>query len=556
MDEDLVGDGKNQIRPELILSTQKDADKLRAGYSDEDIKTLRNHCKFDLFFLLKLLGYKNIDVNLHGEYCAWLEANRDWQYLLTLLPRGHYKSTVNTVGDSIQTALPLDLHSSSIPYPYNLGTNVRICIVHDVALMAQQFLRIITQQFLTNPFLISLYPECVPNPKRNRINLSGLELPREASWGEPTFDTMGVGARGQGNHYNKLKLDDIYGEAARDSQTEREAHIQWFDNVQSFCITPAADIIHITGTRWAFDDVYAHAMNVYNKDESGKLLENPQLKTFIRSVYKDNTKLSPIFPAQYDESGRIVAGFTLEKLNILKKNKKVWNAQYINDPKEGAAKFQPEWKRFFDWSGPSKRNILVTEKKTLFNNGSEEEISFEELDRLILVDPALDGLSGIVVTGTDRKKRVYILEAIKGSYPPEQLRNLIFQLVAKYNPRLVAIEDVLFSALFEVWFRTEMAIRGMRFRIEPVKTGQKQKELRVNGLSNFFEAGQIHFHPSQHQLIDEFDQFGATDDYHMLDALAYGPRLWRAGNNQPKKDINSLANQFLGRSVATGYSKI
>lgn len=518
--------------PEAILLAQRAAEQKRKGFTDDQIRKLRIKCKYDLFFLATgILNYNKLSVNLHGSLCAWLERHRDVQYRLILLPRSHYKSTIVTISDSIQTALPDD--AGVALYPYDLGTNVRICLAHDIAEMAQKFLRIITQQFCTNPLLIALFPECVPNTKLNRINSKELELPRTAVWAESTFDTMAVGARGQGNHYNKLKLDDIYGESARDSQSERESHIQWFDNIQSFLLTPKTDQIDLVGTRWAFDDVYAHAMKVY----TGQMLK------YIRSVYEksvDGVRV-PIFPEQ----------FSLESLEILKKNKIVWNAQYINNPSEGATKFQPEWKRFYARVG---RNVEITNAKTFLNDGSTEEVSYEELDRLVLVDPAIEGLSGIVVTGTDRKKRVFILEAIKKSLQPEQLRDLIFSLVAKYTPRLVAIEDVLFSALFEPWFRTEMAVRGIRFRVEPVKTGQKEKPLRVMGLANFFEAGQIFFHPSQEELIEEYDQFGATEDYHMLDALAYGPRLWRAG-------FRSFGGQTpvveeSNRNIRTGYSRI
>jgi hypothetical protein len=263
--------------PEDILKAQRLADKERNKFSDDYIRAMRIKCKFDLFFLADgILGYNLLSTDLHGSLTAWLERHRNIQYRLILLPRGHYKSTIVTVTDSIQTALPDD--TGNAIYPYNLGTNVRICIAHDVEGMAQKFLRIITQQFCTNPLLISLFPECVPNTKRNRVNIKELELPRTAAWAESTFDTMGVGGRGQGNHYNKLKLDDIYGEAARDSKSERDSHIQWFDNIQSFLLTPKTDQIDIVGTRWAFDDVYAHAMKVYDK----------QLLKYIRSVYQQN----------------------------------------------------------------------------------------------------------------------------------------------------------------------------------------------------------------------------------------------------------------------------
>jgi hypothetical protein len=540
----------------LPLPDQSDIDNARrlgekriSGLSDDIIKELRIKAKWDLLFLADgILGYNQVSPQLHGHYSKWLQRHRHIQYRLTLLPRGHYKSTIKTITDGIQTSLPDD--TGNAIYPYNLGTNIRICIAHDVADMAQKFLRSITQHFTVNPFLIALFPECIPDLKKNRVNIKELELPRTAVWNESTFDTMGVGARGQGNHYNKLLLDDIYGEAARDSKTEREAHIQWFDNIQSFLITPATDQIDITGTRWAFDDVYAHAMKTYrHTEDDGREVDD--LLKYIRSVWErdGNGNLQPIFPEQ----------FSIKSLQILRKNKKVWNAQYINDPREGSAAFQPEWKRFFSWTG--RRNLLITTPSTPFSSAESETINFEELDRIIIVDPAIgatknsDGLTGIVVVGTDSKNRHHILECIKKPFKSEELCNWIFSAVVRWQPRVVGIEKVNFSALYEPWFKSEMRVRGIRFIIDPLETKNAEKALRVHGLSTHFQAGEIYFHASQEDLIEEFDQFGATDNYHMLDALAYGPRMWRRGSaiRQPTS-ADALNN--VAREISTGYSVI
>ncbi len=60
----------------------------------------------------------------------------------------------------------------------------------------------------------------VPSPREQTINKWALELPRTRPHPEPTIDTMGVGAKSQGRHYNYIKLDDVYGDKARDSEAE------------------------------------------------------------------------------------------------------------------------------------------------------------------------------------------------------------------------------------------------------------------------------------------------------------------------------------------------
>jgi predicted phage terminase large subunit-like protein len=150
---------------------------------------------------------------------------------------------------------------------------------------------------------------------------------------------------------------------------------------------------------------------------------------------------------------------------------------------------------------------------------------------------------------------VYILDAKKEEWKPPELIEEIFRSVLRWQPRLVAIEEVLFSGLFQHWLQREMSVRGISFKLLPVKTGGKKKEARVLGLSNYFSAGQIYFNNSQKDLIEEFYEFGATDDYHMLDALAYGPALWRIASNRHKgNSLREAEDRLLEhRDKETGY---
>jgi predicted phage terminase large subunit-like protein len=248
--------------------------------------------------------------------------------------------------------------------------------------------------------------------------------------------------------------------------------------------------------------------------------------------------MRPIFPEE----------FTMESLQILMKNKIVWNAQYANNPREGGALFQPEWKRFFYWVDP--RTIL-------FDTGIDKiQRNVQELDRVIMIDPAMNGPAGFVVTGMDKQNRIAILEATKKSWKPPELVDYLFNAVTKWQPRIVAIEEVLFSGLFQHWLQTEMSVRGIRFKVVPVKTRQKAKDARVLGLSNYYQAGQIFMNETQTDFLQEYDEFGATDNYHMHDALAYGPELWRAPVMSDMRDKIDRAMEILqeSRDNLTGYS--
>jgi hypothetical protein len=525
--------------PDILKRKKKEAENAVTGLSTEDWKKLRRLCKTDLYFLATtILGYTKLSVNLHGHMCKWCEATDHLQFREILMPRGHFKSTILTIADCIRIALPDD--SNALEGPRARGTNVRVLIAHETHEAASRFLFAITSHFLGNPLLMGLFPECVPNPKKNRINRYELELPRSEIWSEPTFDTMGVGGRGQGRHYNYLKLDDLFGDKARDSAAEREATYTWFDNVQSFFSSFNEDHLDLIGTRWAFDDLYSHAHEMY-----GDLLTK-----YIRSCEEPDParpgKLIPIFPEM----------FPTEKLAILKKNQKVWQAQYVNNPGEGLGKFEAGWKRWFKFL--DNNTIVITHK--LFGADEreiQERINIRDLDIIFLIDPAMSGHAAFIITGVDRRGRVFVLKASKRSWTPPELVEELFDDVNKWRPRLVAIEAVTFSEVYHYWIVREQALRNNRFKIEAAKTRNRTKDERIMGLSNWYSGGLIYYCEGQDELEIEHDVFGASQQIHLLDALAYGPEFWKNGStsNQMAEFAEQTRQLLAERDNETGYSR-
>jgi predicted phage terminase large subunit-like protein len=534
-----------------INLTQQDIDDTKrkayahlkaVGWDNDTIRHLRRKCKTDKWFLAySILGYTQLSESLHGDLCITLRETENWKYRMFLYPRSHFKTTIVTKTDGVQIILPDDLKDQ--PYPRSLGTDCRLLIAHEKRESAAGFLFDITQHFTVNPILTALFPECVPVLKKQRVNKFELELPRTKIWSEPTVFTMGVGGKNQGWHFNYIKLDDIYGAEAAASKAERETAIQWFDNVQSFLVTPKTDKIDIVGTRWAFDDIYNHAIKMYNgRDWSSnyKIQKGDKLYVAVRKAIEDN---KPIFPENFE----------LSDFEILKRNAKVWNAQYANDPSEGAAEFDQAWKRYYNNKG---RDLVLFHGH---DSQDSEIVPYESLDRIILVDPALEnGLSGVVVTGTDAKSRIFILEATKKAFRTEELLNLIFSYAQKHRVRAVVVEKVVFSALYDPIITAEMRKRNIRFQLILHPVGKTEKIARVKQLANYFAAQQIWFNRAHADLIEEFDQFGATENYHLLDSLSMGPKYWKSGLNRRLIDKYQEAENALlqGMDKVGGYSKI
>ena len=516
---------------ESIANAQRSAEQRYEQLPTEEIAHLRWLCKTDRMFLATLLGYDRFSTNLHGHLFKWL-AHTAWeQFRLILLPRGHLKTTGITIVDSINAGLTVD-PGTEVPYPYSLGPEIRLLLAHESHGPpggAIRFLYELSSHFLSNPRLMGLFPELVPSPRVQRMNLFELELPRQSHWSEPTYDTVGVGGRAQGRHYNFIKLDDLFGDKARDSKADRETTIEWFNNIQSCLIKLGKDHIDIIGTRYSMDDLYGHAMKLYG----------PKLLKYIRRVEeRDSTgKLRPIFEEE----------FPPETLSILRKSPKTW-IQYSNDPQADQPAFNSNWKRYFYFVG--------RDRLTAFLGKQHVHHSIRDLDRVILVDPAISKSPGIVVTGTDEKMRVFVLEAIERQLQPNEFVELLFKLVQRWSPRTVCIEKVVFSAVYKPWLEREMQFRNFRFHITDYNPPKhKVKEERVKGLAQYFSSGQIFFLEGQNELIYEYDNFGVIEDYHALDALAQGPDFWRPGKQaQHFENLRKLEEDVLkDRDVVTGY---
>ena len=549
-EKDITGEIGKLSTPHKVKKARAEAEERGKNWSKTDIDHLRRKCKNDLFFLCKgPLEYTKLSQTFHKNLTNWLQVTRHLQNRMLLLARGHYKTTVSTIGESIQMALPnvsgIDIH------PYNLGTNVKILIAHEVRETAAKFLFEITAAFIRKPILMALFPECIPSRNVERINKWELELPRTQHHSAATFNTIGAGGAAQGGHYNWLKLDDLVGEKARDSKTVMNTTLNWFDNINSLLTEFEIDGWDLTGTRWAYDDVYSHAMEMYGIDIEQSILncispreidayQDGVLSIYARGAIENGV---PIFSEQ----------FSLKKLEIIRKNRLVWAAQYANNPMEsGLNSFS--WDLKFYNTNP-RRDIVV------FAGESSFKRRFEELNVYVLVDPSMGESAtadetGIVVVGVDEKFNIFILETIKKHLLPPAFVDEIFRLNLRYRPEVIAIEKVNFSGIYKYWIDERSERLKTWLPIRSYKPGNaRSKPKRISGLSHFFSAGQVYIHEGMHDFRDEYEQFPMGKSEHLLDALAQGPDFWTSGLSAKEVEnqsgiIEELMNE---RSVLTGY---
>lgn len=546
------------LDPNITDNVKRAADAKRKTLSKEEFHQLRALCKRDLFFLCySILGSKRLSKNLHGNLCTHVKDHEQDRFKEYLLPRGHFKSTILTIGHSIQVVLPYteedrkwDIDQSPLPWPNILGTDCRLLIAHETHESAARFLYAITQHFTNNALLNTLFPDAIPSERKHRINKWELELPRSdiaRAFPEPTIDTLGVGGKSQGRHYNYIKLDDIYGDKARESAAESETTKDWFDNIQSFFSTFKQDHLDLIGTRYSMDDVYEHAHERYKRtDGTSKLVSYcrrvEETETFIDNKGVSRIRKVPIFPEEFDT----------ETLDTLRKNRKVFSAQYENDPDDGVSGFSADWKRYFYWTSHNVFAIFQGEKQY------STRINVRDLDTCILIDPGLGRSGGFAVTGMDHLGRVFVLQALRININLPELTDFVFKQVSRWQPRVVAVESDFFAAALQPWWTTEMSVRGTHFQVISVHTKKVSKDDRIMGLSQYMTAEKFYINETQDDLLREWKKVGKSRDVHIFDALAYGPEVWRPGYAPGQREIieTPIGGDPDGRDPTTGYSTI
>lgn len=522
--------------PEQRKKVLAEAERKAINLTSAEHKALRRLAKKSLFTLgHAILGYDKMTANLHLAQSEWYQKEAvKKQHRMILWPRGHYKSTLFNVTETVQTLLPDDDGDS--PWPNCLGSNARVIIFHAIEKKAIAFLQAITAHFLSNVELLSLFPEVLPDARKQTVSKFELELPRTKIYPEASVTAAGRKGSTQGGHYNKLKLDDIIGENDRDSEIEMAAAKEWFDNHRSLFSSFNHDVCDVIGTRWAYDDVYSHAMEKYGD----------RMATSIISFYTTDSdgRQVPVFPEEFSD----------ENVRELKQNRRVWTAQYLNNPSQSDTGFNPSWQRFYSYVTP--KEIIY---KDLFAGTTTgySSVSTSQLDIVFLIDPAPKGEYGFIITGTDKFGRNFVLEAIKRDMQAHQFCNLIFDKVRFWNPRLVGIEFVNFSEVYKPWFEQEMRQRQVYFRIEGLRTRNAVKNQRIEALSNYFSNGLIFFNETQASLLKEYAEFGATTSTHLLDALAYGPVVWRKFDGS-RSNISSNKSDLDAktRDPISGYTPI
>lgn len=206
------------------------------------------------------LGMKKWDNNLHGWVQNALES--PGKEKLFLLPRGHLKTSIITVGWSIQQVLR--------------DPNKRILINNAVWDNARSILSQISG-YLTDR---SALPDVFGPFKNSRVRWTRDEIEvaqkTKGTTKEATFETAGVESAKTGNHYDIIINDDI---VVRENVTTGD-QIEKVKNFHRDCyalLDPGGMMVNV-GTRWAMGDLYGSIINGNMRSLNGHHFRNEEEK--------------------------------------------------------------------------------------------------------------------------------------------------------------------------------------------------------------------------------------------------------------------------------------
>jgi predicted phage terminase large subunit-like protein len=259
--------------------------------SKEHKIVLKQEIKNNPFFLIKeILGYQDI-VKLHQELIIFT-TNKDKEEILILIPRGHFKSSVITIGLSIWFILH--------------NRNIRININNKILDNAKKFLGEIKEHFESNQDLIDIYGNLKAEMWQiEQIRISG----RRKILKEPTIQIGATGHEITGSHFDVIINDDLVGLKDMVSEAERINTLNFYRTLEYLKDKKSKTKIINIGTRWHLDDLYSHIINKLDK------------KCIMKRAAIMNNK--PLFSELY----------TMAELNTMKNDDLImFSAQMMNEP--------------------------------------------------------------------------------------------------------------------------------------------------------------------------------------------------------------------------------
>lgn len=488
-----------ELKPEnlpLISLAPEDAWKERARRSFEKLENEQQRldaekllCQTRLDFLCKMiLKFNDWDI-CHDELQEWRYQNKDNRFQLILMPRGHLKSSILSIADTVQIMLR--------------EPDTSILLASAVWNSSRSFLSEIKEYLSNKSILPALFGKFNANDTKwtsDQIVINQRSKPDKT----PSIDTAGIDKTMTSQHYKYIKADDL---VTRENVTTSEQ----MEKVRNYLgdlikLLEPDGKMEVIGTRWHDADVYGHIISNLTKEE---------LKGDRFVVYKRQAREmgKPIFPKK----------FTSEKLDSLKitLGSYDYGCNYDNEPVSPDTQvFKPPFNRYFTDLGDGAIHAITFDPAT-----SEKK---NACDAVVLDGAVMRNNQLCVVEYTAFKKK-----------EPSEMIDKIFTYVQKYRGYAnrsikVGIEINGGQEIYIKLIQEEQRKRNVFFEIVPLRH-IVDKTSRIRALQPRWESGNLLLKQGMVELEEQMMRFPVGTKCDIIDALAMQLEvLTPQFNNKPK----------------------
>lgn len=439
-----------------------------------------NLFKFNRFILEVEKGKGNVPLApVHQEMCDFIDRNKR-RKKIALIPRNHLKSTVITVGRSLQAIVK--------------DPSVRILIANATYSNACSFLTEIKRHLKFNEKIHMMWGDLSLNAQKwseNSITLS------QSKKKEPTVTAMGVESNLTSQHYDIIILDDVVNKDLVNTPEQIQKTISFYKECLNL-LEPDGEVI-VVGTRWHDSDLYGWIL-----DKENKVFNDFDI--FIKQAYEGNLfsdeegACKLLFPAKHGQRH-------LRKL-YESQGPYVFSCQYMNDPvPEENADFKKDWFKYYE----------------------PQDVKGRLMNKFTMIDPAIStektaDYTAIVTIGIDELGFIYILDIFRERVGTAKLIEEVFRIWMIYRPLVMGIEDVAFQRSLQYTLSEEMRKRNTYINIKPLRPGGRNKDQRIRGLQPLYANGRVLHNKlltTNVYLEDELLRFPRTRHDDVIDALSY-----------------------------------
>ena len=435
------------------------------------LETARQLCRNSLRYLCtKFLGYFSWG-QVHDDVVSWINTELEKptegkRILFILIPRGHLKTSIITIGFTIQQVLR--------------NPNIRILISNAVWDMSRSFLSEITEFFRSK----SMLPKLFGSFETDRFNRDEVTIrQRTAANKTPTISTAGIESAKTGQHYDLIIGDDLVNRQNVENETQRDkVHLYYKDLLD--LLEPNGTAIFI-GTRWHDDDLYGR------KIREGKAAANQKDRpsVYVRKVVEEGKF---IFPEKFNQT-------ILDQLLAEKGSHEV-SAQYFNEPlPEGSAVF--------------KRPIRY------YNEIGEGAAHYGAFDPA--TSDKKDSCDAVVLSAAMNRSNQICVDEYKAfaQKNPNEMFDKMFSMAMIYKWKKLAVETNGGQEIYVKLIQEEQRKRNVFFEIVPIHH-TRDKTSRIQAMQGRHESGNLLLKQGMSELEDQMLRFPVAAKNDIVDALA------------------------------------